>query len=64
MWLFLPIRMKSIDQLPTAPSMTDLMSHILDKYPLLEIRACGRRADYKDIVIELNEKIAEGFLQK
>ena len=50
--------------MPTAPSMTDLMSHILDKYPLLEIRACGRRADYKDIVIELNEKIAEGFLQK
>ena len=62
-WL-LTYTYEEYSQLPTAPSMTDLMSHILDKYPLLEIRACGRRADYKDIVIELNEKIAEGFLQK
>ena len=61
---FLTYTYEEYSQLPTAPSMTDLMSHILDKYPLLEIRACGRRADYKDIVIELNEKIAEGFLQK
>jgi len=61
---FLTYTYEEYSQLPTAPFMTDLMSHILDKYPLLEIRACGRRADYKDIVIELNEKIAEGFLQK
>ncbi len=54
MWLFLPIHMKSIASCP----------HILDKYPLLELHACGRRADYKDIVPELNEKIAEGILQK
>lgn len=34
-----------------------MMERIVDKYPLTEIRACGRRADYKDIVTELNEKI-------
>ena len=61
---FLTYTYEEYSQLPTAPSMDDLMSHILDKYPLLEIHACGRRADYKDIVPELNEKIAEGILQK
>ena len=60
---FLTYTYEEYSQLPTAPSMDDLMSHILDKYPLLEIHACGRRADYKDIVPELNEKIAEGILQ-
>ena len=42
--------------------MDDLMSHIVDKYPLLEKHACGRRADYrrKGHVSELKRKIAEG----
>lgn len=40
-----------------APSYEELMEHIVDKYPLTSIRACGRRADYKDIVTELNERI-------
>ena len=61
---FLTYTYEEYSQLPTAPSMDDLMSHILDKYPLWEIHAFGLRADYKDIVPELNEKIAEGILQK
>lgn len=44
--------------------MDELLANIAEKYPLLEIRACGRRADYKDIVSELNEKISNGFLEK
>ena len=48
--------------LPAAPSIEDLLAHIVDKYPLTGIWACGRRADYKDIVTELNEKITAGEL--
>lgn len=44
--------------------MKELMANIVERYPLLEIHECGRRADYKDIVSELNEKISKGFLQK
>jgi len=61
---FLTYTYEVYSTLPTAPSMEDLMANIADKYPLLEIHACGRRADYKDIVSELNEKISEGILQK
>lgn len=61
---FLTYTYEEYSKLPAAPSMEDLMANIAEKYPLLEIRACGRRADYKDIVSELNEKISEGFLQK
>lgn len=59
---FLSYTYEEYSKLSVAPSMDDLMSHIVDKYPLLEIHACGRRADYsgKDIVSELNRKIAEG----
>ena len=61
---FLTYTYEEYSKLPEAPSIEDLMANIVEKYPLLEIRACGRRADYKDIVSELNEKISEGFLQK
>ncbi|OKZ10006.1 hypothetical protein [Bacteroides stercorirosoris] len=61
---FLTYTYEEYSKLSAAPSMEDLMANIAEKYPLLEIRACGRRADYKDIVSELNEKISEGFLQK
>lgn len=61
---FLTYTYEEYSKLPAAPSMEDLMANIAEKYPLLEIRACGRRADYKDIVSELNEKISEGILQK
>ena len=59
---FLSYTYEEYSKLSVSPSMDDLMSHIVDKYPLLEIHACGRRADYsgKDIVSELNRKIAEG----
>ena len=45
------------------PAMDDLLSHIADKDPFTYIQACGRRADYKDIVKELNEYIRERGLK-
>ena len=45
------------------PAMDTLLSHIVDKTPFTYIQACGRRADYKDIVKELNEYIREHGLK-
>lgn len=62
--VFLTYTYEEYSQLPATPSINDLMSHIIDEYPLLEIHTCGHRADYKDIVSELNKQIAKGILQK
>lgn len=59
---FLSYTYEEYAALSAAPSMEELMAHIVDKYPLAGIWACGRRADYKDIVTELNEKISAGEL--
>ena len=48
--------------LKEAPSMEELMAHIANRYPLAWYAWCGRRADYVDIVGELNAKIREGEL--
>ncbi len=61
---FLSYTYEEYSQLPTAPSMEELMAHIKDKYPITEWHECGRRADYKNIVPELNKLIEQGFLQK
>lgn len=60
---FLSYTYEEYSQLEESPTMDELMAHIVDKYPLEDIRACGRRADYKDIVKELNERIAAGELK-
>ena len=54
---FLSYTYEEYIRLAAPPSREEMMERIVDKYPLTEIRACGRRADYKDIVTELNEKI-------
>lgn len=61
---FLSYTYEEYAALKEAPSMDELMNSILDKYPFEEIHVCGRRADYKDIVSELNKKIKDGFLRK
>ena len=48
--------------LKTTPSLSELMNHIIDKDPLTELHQCGARADYDDIVTELNEKIRQGAI--
>ena len=50
--------------LETSPSMSELLNHIVEKDPLTEWHQCGFRADYEDIVTELNEKIKSGALPK
>lgn len=59
---FLSYTYEEYAALSAAPSLEELMAHIVDKYPLAGIWACGRRADYKNIVTELNEKISAGEL--
>lgn len=54
---FLSYTYEEYIRLAEPPGREEMMERIVDKYPLTEIRACGRRADYKDIVAELNEKI-------
>lgn len=60
---FLSYTYEEYSRFTDAPSMAELTEHILDKHPLTEFRACGRRADYKDkdIVNELNRLIDSGF---
>lgn len=62
--VFLSYTYEEYSQLGSAPSMEELMTHIHDKHPLTEWHECGRRADYKNIVSELNKLIEQGFLQK
>lgn len=59
---FLKYTYEEYSQLPQAPSMEMLMENILDKNPLTEIHACGRRMDYVNLVEELNQKIEQGTL--
>lgn len=54
---FLTYTYEEYSRLPKAPSMDELMAHLLDKQPLVDFRVCGRRADYDDIVSELNALI-------
>lgn len=61
---FLTYTYEEYSRLPKAPSMDELMANILEKYPLTEIHECGRWSDYKDIVPELNARIAAGMLQQ
>lgn len=60
---FLSYTYEEYSQMKEPPAMDDLLSHIADKDPFTYIQACGRRADYKDIVKELNEYIRERGLK-
>ncbi|MDR0989089.1 MAG: hypothetical protein LBM06_06485 [Prevotellaceae bacterium] len=61
---FLSYTYEEYSGLSVAPAMSELMAHLLDVHPLVEIHACGRRADYRDqdIVAELNKRITQGNL--
>lgn len=59
--VFLTYTYKEYAALTSAPSISDLLEHIADKNPLMEMYECGRRAQYDDIEKELNDIIATGF---
>jgi len=61
---FLSYTYEEYSRLSSAPSMEELKAHIRDKDPITEWHECGQRADYKNIVSELNKLIEQGFLQK
>ncbi len=58
---FLSYTYEEYSRLAEAPSMQQLRECIIDKNPFTEIRTCGQRRDYKNIVTELNALIDTGF---
>lgn len=59
--VFLNFTYEYYSKLTSPPSLAEMLSNILEKYPLLEIYSCGLRSDYTDIIKEMNAKIDEGF---
>ena len=45
----------------SAPSIEDIMEHIIDKNPIVEMWNCGQSNRYRDKVTELNRLVATGF---
>lgn len=59
---FLSYTYEEYSALQQIPSVEELMDHIIDRDPITEWHVCGTRADYSDIVTELNALIKKGFL--
>lgn len=45
----------------TLPSLDEMMRHVIDKKPIVEMWYCGQVTRYQDKIKELNELIARGF---
>lgn len=48
-------------QMDKAPSVGELLSHVIDLHPFESIYYCGKAGDYADLVKELNKKILSGM---
>ena len=59
---FLDFTYEEYSSLEQTPSAGELMNHILDSDPLLQMYQCGNRSDFSDIVKELNARIRDGKL--
>lgn len=59
---FLSYTYEEYSALQQTPSVEELMDRIIDRNPIVEWHVCGTRADYSDIVAELNALIKRGFL--
>lgn len=62
--VFISYTYEEYSQLEEVPGVDELMKCIVDLNPIVEWYHCGYRADYTDIVTELNEKIKEGKLSE
>lgn len=60
---FLDYTYEEYSRLGKTPSAGQLMQHILDKDPLLEMYQCGQRNSYPDAVKEMNTLIKSGNLK-
>ena len=58
---FLKYTYEEYSQLDEAPSKSEMLANIAEKYPLTELIYCGIRSQYKDEVKELNQLINKGF---
>jgi len=58
---FLNLTYEAYSQLKETLTMQQMMDHLLDKSPLLELWNCGPRGNFKDEVNELNILIEKGF---
>ena len=61
---FLSYTYEEYSKMKTAPSMEELMSHIIAKHPLTVWHQCGYRSDYTNLVPQLNQLIEKEYLQK
>ena len=59
--VFLNYTYEYYNKLSSPPTLAEMMSNIIEKYPLLELYSCGLRSDYTDIIKEMNTKIEEKF---
>ncbi len=60
--VFLKYTYEKYSKMSSPPSQTEMLSNILEKYPLIEMYSCGLRSDYSDIIKEMNAKIENGFV--
>ena len=60
---FLSYTYEEYSKMEQAPSMEELMSHIISKHPLSIWHQCGRWADYTDIVPQLNALIEKEYMK-
>jgi hypothetical protein len=62
---FLDFTYEDYSKLDRTPDAGELLKHIIDNDPLTEMYHCGSRYDFKNLVDELNSRIAtndfEGF---
>lgn len=58
---FLNYTYEAYSKLTAAPTIEELLSRIVDKYPLVEMYECGRKTDYNNVEPELNAVIEKGF---
>ena len=47
--------------LPSVPSQAELLSHIIDKEPLVELWVCAPRHTYNDLIKDINQLVKDGF---
>jgi len=57
---FLDYTYEEFSKLQKNPTADELMGHIMEYDPLLEMYRCGTRYDYKNLIDELNDKITVG----
>lgn len=59
--VFLKYTYEKYSKMSTPPSQTEMLSNILEKYPLIEMYSCGLRSDYSDIIKDMNAIIESDF---